>query len=65
MYSYFLGSDSCGGDSGGPMVLRKPGGAWYQMGVVSFGSKKCGLGKPAVYTRVTAYLDWIKDNMKP
>ena len=47
------------------MVLRKPGGAWYQMGVVSFGSKKCGLGKPAVYTRVTAYLDWIKDNMKP
>ena len=36
-----------------------------QVGVVSFGSKKCGNGVPAVYTRVTAYTRWIADNLKP
>ena len=51
------------GDSGGPLYMRyiidgqkksayfdnsKP---WYLLGIVSFGTKKCGSGNPAIYTR--------------
>lgn len=63
------GKDSCKGDSGGGLLLSgvrsdeasKP---WYLIGIVSFGSKICGNGKPGVYTRVSYYTDWIKDNLK-
>lgn len=49
------------GDSGGPLNCQAESGAWEVRGIVSFGS---GLGcnthkKPAVYTRVSAYIDWI------
>ncbi len=36
----------------------------FQVGIVSFGSEFCGNGRPAVYTRVSAYVDWIKSNIK-
>ena len=60
-----LGIDTCGGDSGGPMVIRKPGGAWYQTGLVSYGSKICGSGDPSAYTKVSEYLDWIQKKLEP
>jgi len=61
------GYDSCNGDSGGPLTM---GASWdgkikYQLGVVSFGSRRCGKGTPGVYTNVAEYIDWIKDNLKP
>lgn len=61
-----LGQDSCGGDSGGPLmkvdVVDQP--RYYFIGLVSFGAKQCGSStNPAVYTRIAAYLDWILDNM--
>ncbi|XP_053692140.1 CLIP domain-containing serine protease B15-like [Sabethes cyaneus] len=53
------GKDSCKGDSGGPL-LRLVGTVWYQVGVVSFGSKFCGTtGMPGVYTNVAKHIDWI------
>ena len=51
------------GDSGGPLYMRyiiegqrrsayfdnsKP---WYLLGIVSFGTRICGAGVPAIYTR--------------
>ena len=41
------------------MAVRTRAGSWYQTGIVSFGSKKCGNEQPGVYTKVSAYLDWI------
>ena len=63
---FFSGKDSCKGDSGGPLVSREfAGEPWYQIGVVSYGTGKCGVGEPGVYTRVDGYLDWIESKLKP
>ncbi|EDW72969.1 uncharacterized protein Dwil_GK16894 [Drosophila willistoni] len=51
---------SCSGDSGGPLVLHDSN---RQVGIVSFGSSAgCEANAPKGLTRVTAYLDWIRDN---
>lgn len=61
--------DSCGGDSGGPLmypgVVGSKGTRYIQRGIVSYGSKRCGIGGyPGVYTRVAYYMDWILDNIR-
>lgn len=53
-----VGKDSCQGDSGGPLTREEDGGVRSLVGVVS-GGKGCGAGKPAVYTRLSHYADWI------
>ena len=49
------------GDSGGPLVCRTDGdGPWMLQGITSWGHKTCvAAKKPTVYTKVTAFLDWI------
>lgn len=54
------GKDSCQGDSGGPLTREEDGGARSLVGVVS-GGKGCGAGKPAVYTRIAYYAQWLAD----
>lgn len=51
------------GDSGGPLNCQSENGSWEVRGIVSFGSGlSCNtLKKPAVYTRVSAYIDWINE----
>ena len=58
------GKDSCKGDSGGPLMAREDDiSPWQIVGVVSGGTKRCGIGAPGIFTRVTHYDQWIRDNM--
>ncbi|KAJ8916593.1 hypothetical protein NQ315_000237 [Exocentrus adspersus] len=48
---------TCNGDSGGPLTVNG-----VQVGLVSFGNTDCEAGKPSVFTRLTEYKDWIREN---
>ena len=38
---------------------------WYQIGITSFGSQGCARSDdPTVYTRVSAYADWISSKIE-
>jgi len=51
--------DTCGGDSGGPLIGESNGNI-YVFGITSFGPSKCALSeRPGVYTNVEMFIDWI------
>jgi secreted trypsin-like serine protease len=64
-----IGKDSCAGDSGGPLmklVAENRSHFIYVAGVLSYGPKKCGSpGKPAIYTKVSEFVHWILETIKP
>lgn len=65
------GVDSCGGDSGGPLIMRLPpfddkhkNKPFYQVGIVSYGPRDCGKHNfPGVYVNVSSYTSWIQDTI--
>ena len=63
-FFFIKGKDTCDGDSGGPLVTRTINGQYYQVGIVSYGSKYCARGVPAIYTRVSGFVDWIINNLE-
>ncbi|XP_050544251.1 transmembrane protease serine 9-like [Daktulosphaira vitifoliae] len=55
-------TDSCRGDSGGPMVVEVKA-QHYLIGVVSFGVKCGDPNFPGVYSRIAYFVDWIVKTM--
>jgi len=56
--------DSCGGDSGGPMVCRLDGvpDRFYLAAVTSFGFTDCGeAGHLGIYAKMMNYVEWVHD----
>lgn len=58
---YTYGVGLCHGDAGNPLVLngRLVGIALWDV----HKSAPCALGKPDQYTRISSYLDWIKNHV--
>lgn len=54
------------GDSGSPLTkFDDEQSRWYIVGIVSFGLSKCAVAnRPAVYTRVDKYTDWLLDKIQ-
>lgn len=56
-----VGKDTCPGDSGTPLMTQKMG-YLYAVGVLSYGGEPCGTTQyPGVFTKVSYYIDWIKE----
>ncbi|XP_078397369.1 chymotrypsin-like elastase family member 2A [Cetorhinus maximus] len=56
---------ACQGDSGGPLNCQNDAGRWVVHGIVSFGPVSCVMEKhPTVFTRVSAYINWIYQTME-
>ncbi|XP_045549629.1 uncharacterized protein [Salmo salar] len=54
------GVNSCQGDSGGPLIYQDHVSGRFQLqGITSWGDCCGEKGKPGVYTRVSAFSDWI------
>lgn len=58
--STIKGEGACKGDSGGPLI-KTYSGEVRQIGIVSFG-RKCAKGYPDVYTKISSFIPWIRDN---
>ncbi|CAK1553226.1 unnamed protein product [Leptosia nina] len=61
------GKDTCQGDSGSPLQVaaKENQCVFHIVGITSFGRKCAQTGKPAVYTRVSSYLDWLESVVWP
>jgi len=54
-------AEACNGSGGGPLAALDTKGEKYQVGIVGWGEGGCGSpGTYDVYTRVSAYADWIQ-----
>ncbi|XP_063990825.1 uncharacterized protein LOC135169589 [Diachasmimorpha longicaudata] len=56
--------DSCGGDSGGPLLAQAPGGHLEVIGLTSFGHGCAQPRYPGVYTKLTNFLGWLRDQLE-
>ncbi|XP_062130976.1 chymotrypsin-2-like [Drosophila sulfurigaster albostrigata] len=54
---------TCNGDSGGPLAIRNEDGTSTIVGLTSFGLEDtCEPNMPDIFTRVSSFLQWIKEN---
>ncbi|XP_041983784.1 serine protease snake-like [Aricia agestis] len=61
------GKDTCQGDSGSPLQVASSENQciFHVIGITSFGGRCAQPGRPAVYTRVSKYLNWIESIVWP
>ena len=60
-----LGESACHGDSGGPLVINQKG-VLYSFGIASYRGESCeSVSTPLVYSKVSAYKEWIEINTGP
>ena len=55
-------TDTCKGDSGGPLICKFGSQGYTLVGVTSWGIG-CGARTPGVYTDINSYIDWIDQNV--
>ncbi len=53
--------DACQGDSGGGLFISQMN-RYRIEGIVSYGEQCASLMKPGIYTRVSNYINWIREN---
>lgn len=59
------GKDTCQGDSGGPLFYKdnvNGESKYILIGITSYGDGCGEVGLPGIYTKVSAYLEWIDVN---
>jgi secreted trypsin-like serine protease len=54
---------ACNGDSGGPLVCALSAGGWELVGLTSWCRHGCSTEFPSVYSRVSAFRDWVLGNI--
>ncbi|XP_078493462.1 uncharacterized protein LOC100175030 [Ciona intestinalis] len=58
-------TDSCLGDSGGPLTCQRPDNTWYISGVTSFGFVECGTpGHVGIYTPLISFEEWVRTTIE-
>jgi len=58
------GKDSCEGDSGGPMAVKRENGRFDLAGIISWGIGCAKKNQPGVMTRIAYFRDWINTIIK-
>lgn len=54
----------CEGDTGAPVMYVSKRKQWHIEGLTAWGSAQCKPGVPATHTKISAYMDWIAENIK-